>query len=241
MIEKIEGIVLDLRRHNDKSSVVTLYTRQRGRVAFIVSASGKSGIRNNALLRPLSVIESNVNFSNSKELNRLSSYSPTYLYEDLYYNPYKSAVAMFLADFLNRLLRNSSSESNLYDYIVDSARILDSAPARMTADFHIVFLVDMLYFAGIHPDLSGFAQGRWFDMRQGVFTDCVPPHPDRLGGKESEFVLNLMRIKYFNSKKFGFDREARNRILDMLVRYYSVHIPGMSSISTSLSVLRELF
>ncbi|MCH5214888.1 MAG: recombination protein O N-terminal domain-containing protein, partial [Muribaculaceae bacterium] len=51
MIERLEGIVTDLVKHNDTHNVVTLFTRTRGRMAFLVPVGkSKSGKMRNALL-----------------------------------------------------------------------------------------------------------------------------------------------------------------------------------------------
>ena len=76
-IEKIRGIVIDVIKHNDRHNVVTLFTRDRGRIAFLSPVgSGKSARMRNARLLPLSVIETDVNMRQNRELQLLGAVTP---------------------------------------------------------------------------------------------------------------------------------------------------------------------
>lgn len=241
MIERIEGIVVDIRRHNDRHDVAGIFTRSHGRVGFIIPARSKRNSRTAATIRHLARIEAIVDFRPNRELQNISDLSPEYIYTDIYFSPMKSAVAIFIADFLNRLLRDSAADISFYDYIADSLLVLDSAGTKTAADFHIVFLLSILPFAGIQPDLTDAGTGAFFDMRAGNFTKEKPLHNDFLTPDEASAIPALMRISYVNSRLFRLNRETRNRILDILIRYYSIHFPGISQISDSLDILRELF
>ncbi len=106
MTEKITGIVLDITRHSDRLSIVTLYTRSRGRLSFLSpTGSGKAARLRQARLQPLTVIEADINFKPVAELQRLGPFSLYEVRGDIYFDPVKRLIALFLAEFLNRLLR----------------------------------------------------------------------------------------------------------------------------------------
>ena len=62
MLEKIEGFVIDIVRHNDRHNVVSLYTRSRGRMAFLVPV-GKSrqGKARNAVITNMACLTADIN------------------------------------------------------------------------------------------------------------------------------------------------------------------------------------
>lgn len=169
MTEKISAIVLDITRHNDRMNVITLYSRSRGRLSFLSPiGSGKSRQMRQARLQPLAVIESDINFKATAELQRLGSFSFLTVWHDIYFNPVKQIMALFLSEFLNKLLRATMPDENLWDYIFNSLRLLDNTSEGIS-NFHIAFLSSLLPFVGIQPDNSGYRYGYCFDMQSGTF------------------------------------------------------------------------
>ena len=76
-------------------------------------------------------------------------------------------MAMFLAEVLSLVLRESVPDAGLYDYVAASARYLDSMPTADVANFHICFLLHLGRLLGIEPDVSTYAPGSVLDMRDG--------------------------------------------------------------------------
>lgn len=239
-LEKITGIVIDIVRHNDRSNVVSLYTRTRGRMSFVSpTGSCKSGRMKKARLMPLSVVESEISFHNNRELQTLGSVIPARIWRDIYFNPVKAAISIFLSEFLNRYLRDSSPDPNTFDFIIDSISFLDCIQEG-TANFHIWFLTSFLHFAGIMPDLSQLERGDVFDMRAGIPVAEIPNHRDYLSYAETAFLPILARMKPSNLRFYKFSGSERRGILNMLLRYYAIHFPGTANLR-SLDVLTELF
>lgn len=239
-LEKIRGIVVSTVKHNDRHNVVTLYTRERGRMAFI-SSVGKSskGRGRNARLLPLSVIDTEVNIKGNEDLYLLGAVAPAEIWHDLYFNPVKSAIALFLSEFLNRYLREMTQDTATWNFIINSLRALDSS-VKGLSNFHIWFLIRFLEIAGISPDLSELEDGDWFDMRAGMVVAEAPPHQDSLTPADTSRLAILCRISLKNLHKFRFSGNERRVILDRLLQYYAVHFPGLSSLK-SLDILSEVF
>ncbi|MDE7154739.1 MAG: recombination protein O N-terminal domain-containing protein, partial [Muribaculaceae bacterium] len=58
MLRPVKCIILRTVRYNDKSSIVTVYSRELGRMSFVSPAgASREATRRRALLMPLSVID----------------------------------------------------------------------------------------------------------------------------------------------------------------------------------------
>lgn len=239
MLEKIEGIVIDVRKHNDKTDIVTLFTRSRGRMAMLSPSArgGRSG--RGARLLPLSVVGASVNYHSGKELQRLGAVEPLRVWSSIYFNPVKSALAVFLSEFLNHFLRASLAEPDLWDYIVASIQDIDRAPGN-ASNLHIAFLLLLLPYAGIEPRLDDYTDGDWFDMREGRFSSDRPLHNDVVEPSEARHIPLLARITMANSRRLRMTQGERRRLLDMILRYYSIHYQGLGNLR-SLEVMHEIF
>lgn len=239
--EKIQALVLTTVPHSDTREVVSLLTRDHGRISAISAVgSGKSARMRAARLLPLSLIETDMTLRTSGGMPTLRQFGLITVWRRLYMHPVRSSLALFTAEFLGRLCREAAPDSYLWDFAVQATRLLDTAPVERLGNFHIALLISLLPFAGIQPDSGSWLPGRYFDMREGVFRDFPPPHPDRLDASEAEVMMRLLRINFYNSHLFRFTRAQRARVLELLLRYYAIHFPGTSSLK-SPEVLADVF
>lgn len=232
-------------KHNDRHNVTSVYTRERGRLALLTPAgTTKKSRQATARLLPLSVMETQVSLSPTRELHIPSAITPVRVWRTLYYNPMKSTVVMFLSEFLNRLLRDAPAEERLWDFIANSVAFFDSADdSGSIANFHISFLVGMTHMMGIHPDLSDYTEGMEFDMKAGK--TVLPFSLQSKGGiridaQRTAFLPTLTRINYVNAKLFRFSGHERSEVLDELLKYFGCHFPGTDNLK-SLEILKEIF
>ncbi len=240
MKEKLRGIVLGTVKHSDKNNIVTIYTAEYGRMAFISKCgSGTKRHSQNALLMPLSIIEINTSIHKNKDLQLLGQITPLAVYRDIYFNPIKNCIGIFIADFLNRVLRDTPPDSLMWKYIADSLLYFDFTKTGI-ANFHIAFIFSLSSFLGIQPDTTGWQEGSIFDMQAGRYTTLSPVHSNTICGEEAKMLLKLSRMNYANSHLFRFNQEIRNRIIDHILHYYELHIPGVAGMK-STEILRSLF
>lgn len=245
MIEKIEGFVTDIVRHNDRLNVVSLYTRSRGRMSFLVPVGkSKQGKARNAIITNMACLGADVNIRGGKELYHLSNPTPLRLWNGIYFHPVKSSLLLFMTDFLNRLLRHSPAEPMLWDCIYESLDILDRTPGERIANFHIAFLIRLLPFVGISPSLERTCEDYLFDMLSGSMVDPDLTEGSQrrrlLGHRESEFASKLERMTFDNMHRFRFSRSERKEVLDGILLYYSLHLPIPATLP-SLDILHEIF
>lgn len=269
MLTKLTGIVIDCIMHSDRHNVLTLYTRTHGRMVFLSPAgAGRMARRRNALLQPLSLIETEVNIRPNREMQNLGPFTPAEIWRDIYFHPVKSALSLFLSEFLNRYLRDSPPDTATWDFIHASISALDRLD-RGVANFHIWFLIRFLDYAGISPDLtdldpalpginpslnqgysgsnpslsqgySDMERGDWFDMRTGSAVAYRPMHRDFLTPEETRLLPLLSRITLTNLHCFRFNAAQRRLLLQRLLQYYAIHFPGLSTLR-SPAILTEVF
>lgn len=239
-IEKLTGIVLETLKYSDRYNIVTLFARGQGRVAMLVSAArGKTAHVRNAMLMPLSVISADVNFNPTRELQFLHRFTRDIAWKDLYFNPVKSAIGMFMAEFVSAYVRQSPPDPALWDYIVTSLRMLDDE-RESPANLHIAFLTGFLDYAGIRPDLTDRRTDVWFDMRGGTTSLTPPPHHDYVPPHLIPALHMLSRMTLRTARLFRFSAAQRREVLSLLLKYYSIHFPGMASLK-SPAILMEVF
>ena len=240
MIQKLSGIVLCTFKYNDKKNIVHVFTEQNGRMSFLIPAvrSRKSTV-NNVLFQPLSLVEFEAEIRLKSSLHPIKEAKLWYPFQTLPYDPYKSGIALFLAEFLFRALKEETENESLYAYLVHSIQWLDTCE-RSFANFHLVFLMRLSRFLGLFPYIEHYQEGDYFDMLNACFTHQQPLNGMFVQPQEAAHIHNLMRMRYDTMQLFAMNRMERNHCLDIIIAYYRLHLPDFPELK-SLPVLQELF
>lgn len=241
MLQKTVGIVLHVLKYNDTSHIVEMYTEVCGRASFLVSVprSRKATVKS-VLFQPLSLIEFEADFRPNATLYKIKEAKSYYPFSSLPYDPYKSSIALFLAEFLYRAIREQAENRPLFAYLVHSITWLDECGEGF-ANFHLVFLMRLSRFLGLYPNLEDYHEGDYFDMLNSCFVSLRPQlHSSYINPEESGRLIRLMRMNYETMHLFGFSRTERARCLTIINEYYRLHLPDFPLLK-SLSVLQELF
>lgn len=240
MIEKTRGIILHQIKYTDSGIVARLYTRKFGRQTFLIRGmrNRKAG-KHNILFQPMFILDLEMQYKASREMQVLKEFSVSYAPYDIHSNIKKSCVALFLSEVLTSVLKEESPFEDMFDYIEDAIIYFDSCKENY-ANFHIAFLAGLSSFLGFEPSLRTGSDDTYFDMKNGVFVP-VPPLQGHFATKEvSEILAGFFSASYDTSGSISLTGALRNEVLETLVKYYSLHLPGLKKIN-SLEVLKEVF
>ena len=72
------------------------------------------------------------------------------------------------------------------------------------------------------------------------FVHSRPYHQAYLEPHEAALIPLFMRMNYDSMRFFSMNREQRNRYIEVLNEYYSLHVPEFPELK-SLDVLKEIF
>lgn len=240
---KTSAIVLRSLKYGDKRVIVDMFTRQHGRLSYIVPlpTSARSKIKKQ-YFQPLTLLNIEGKLRPQSQLQHLDDASLLVPLPSLLTVPTKLALGLFVAEFLCHALRDEQQNEPLFDYIQGSIEWLDAA-SQSYANFHLVFLMRLSRFLGFYPNLSHFSNLKsqtFFDLRNATFCTEPPLHRDFLMPEEASRIKILMRMDFYTMHLYRLSRAERNRILEILLLYYRLHLPAIPELR-SLAVLHELF
>ena len=240
MLEKTKGIVLHQIKYTDSGIVAQIYTRKFGRQAYIIKGmrNKKTG-KHNILFQPLSVLDLEIYYKPSRDIQNLKEFSVSYAPYEVHSNIKKSSVAIFLGEFLASVLKEESPHADMFDYIEESIIYFDRSKDNY-ANFHIAFLAGLSSFLGFEPSRRNYSGDIFFDMENGVFVPVPPVHGNYATAGISDIIAEFLSASYDKARDISLTGIVRNEILETLVRYYSLHLPGLKRIK-SLEVLKEVF
>lgn len=237
---KSKAIVLNTLRYSDDSIIVHLLTPANGCVNMMVrvSRSKRAAVRH-TLFQPLAMLEVEWNDRPRAAFQRPTAVQVSLPFVSLPYDPYKSAIALFLAEFLYHAVRTEPDAQSVFPFVARSIEWLDACESGF-ANFHLVFLLRLTRFLGFMPNVEDYEEGAWFDLRGSCFVTTQPLHPDFLAPHDAALVPKLMRMRYGTMRVFRFSGMERSRLLEEINKYYSLHLPSFPELK-SLAVLKQLF
>uniref|UniRef100_A0AB33J264 DNA repair protein RecO n=1 Tax=Prevotella sp. GTC17254 TaxID=3236794 RepID=A0AB33J264_9BACT len=220
--------------------IVDVFAESQGRISLVctLSPSGRGKFKKQ-FFQPLTLLDIEYDDKAHGSLLSLQNVRVDIPYSSIPFSPYKSSVALFVAEFLLYATRGEQENTALYNYLRSSMSWLDLCPASF-ANFHLVFTMRLSRFIGFFPNLDDYVPGSCFDLRESRFLPTIPLHPDYLSAEETSRITLLMRMNYENMHLFAMSRSERNRCLYLILLYYRLHIPGFPELK-SLGVLETLF
>ena len=252
MLVKTEAIVLHSLKYGETRLVVDLLTREAGRLSCIVPLpKTPKGRLKKQYFQPMTQLEVEVDLRQRLQLQKLKDARLLSPYASIPFSPEKLALSLFIAEFLYYALRSEQRDEPLFAYVSGAMQWLDMAEDGY-ANFHLTFLMRMSRFLGFYPNLEewevrGGGEERestmpdmLFDLREGRFCTTAPLHRDFLQPDDARRIHILMRMDFPTMHLFRLNRTDRNRIVDVLLHYYRLHIPQFPELK-SLSVLQELW
>ena len=240
MITKTRGIVLRSDRFGESSLIVDVLTKSSGRVSFMVHIPKTSkGKIKKQYFQPMTLLDFEYDFRQRSNLQRIKDVRVSLPYSSIPIDPAKSCISLFLSEFIYYATRNEQENPTLFTYISTSLEWLDNAYEDFV-NFHLVFMMRLGKFLGFHPFLEDFTPGCFFDLRNGCFTLSMPLHTDFLNAADAGHLYNLMRMNFDTMKLFKLSHDDRNRITEIVLRYYKLHLPNMPELQ-SFDILREVF
>lgn len=240
MYQPLHCIALRTIKYNEKHSILSVYSLEMGRLSFLISAgNGREANRRRAMFMPLSIFECVASINPGRDLHTMRDPRVLVPLHGLHTHPVKGSIAIFIAEMLNGVLRESQGDDATFTFLIDAITRFDVIDNGV-ANYHLCFLYRLGRFIGIEPDVSTYVEGAVFDMQDGRFRMTPPLHHKYLGADESRVLTMLSRMKFDNMRYYRFNRNQRNYVLDKILEYYSIHYSSLSQMQ-SLDVLRALW
>ncbi len=240
MDQKVTCISLRAVRYGDSGAMLTLWSSELGFLSASVRlGAGREAQRRKALIMPPMAFEAVAHSKVGTEVVRLSDVRVLPGFASLSMSPMRVVVATFLAEVLSLLLRQSEHDPLLSAFLFDSWQALAEASGRRLANFHVVFLARLTRFLGIEPDVSTYHKGYCFNLREAVFAPSMPVSGPGLRPEEARLAALILTLDTDSALRLPLTRELRNRALDTLLDYFTLHHTPLTSLR-SLSILRDI-
>ena len=236
---KGRGIVLHTLKYGDSSMVAYLLTDIGGRSYMVQGVRSRSGRGSKlALFQPMFPVEFEGLESPRQQMDRFKEVRAGFVLQSLPFDVRKSTMALFMAEVLYRLVRESEPNEPLFDFVWGSAEALDAMDDGVS-NFHLWFLANLSRLLGYRPG-NDYTPGAWFDIREGLYTPVRPAHPGVMTQECAALLDTMLRCDVRRLGEVALNRERRSDFLSAMLSYFGYHLDAISAVQ-SVRILREVF
>ncbi len=240
MFEKSRAIVLYTIKYTDSSSIAHFYTEKFGRLSVMVRHSkSKKSVSKKSILQPLFLLNVNLQHKQNREVQQCKELVNTPVFQDIPFNIIKSSIALFLAEFLSKVLKEEETNPALFEFLSSSIQLFDQSSTGL-ANFHIVFLYELSKFLGFYPDNNFSATNCYFNLRDGYYSKFKESDELSLSKSLSEQLSLVSKAGFQLMDNIKLSRTERTALLKALMSYYRYHLPEIGKVK-SLEVLNQVF
>ena len=191
-----------------------------------------------ALFQPMFALEFEGLESPKMEMHRLGEVHAGIVLQSIPFDVKKSSIALFMAEVLYRLVKESEANAMLFDFVWGSVEALDTA-AEGVANFHLWFLSNLCRFLGFSPG-NEYMPDAWFDTAEGVYTAAAPPCEHAMSQENALIFRDMLECDVRYLGEIGLNRRQRVDFLAALLAYYGYHLDTIHSVQ-SVRILQEVF
>ena len=233
------GVVLGTLKYGEKGLIVQMLTSSHGRQSYMVQGVGSRGRGSKlALFQPMFALEFEGLTSTKMDMHRFGEVHAGLVLQSIPFDVKKSTIALFMAEVLHRLVKESEANEMLFDFVWGSVEALDAATEGV-ANFHLWFLSHLCRFLGFSPG-NEYMPEAWFNIAEGHFTRECPPREYRISQENALILRDMLECDVRYLAEVGLNRHQRVDFLSALMAYYSYHLDTINSVQ-SIRILQELF
>lgn len=237
---KAQGIVLHTVRYGDTSLIAYVLTDVAGRQTFLVQGAcgGKSKSNKAAMFQPMFPLEFEGISSRRSQMDRMKDIRLLEPLRSIPFDVRKSTIALFMAETLYKLVRESEADAMLFAFVREAVFALDRMEEGV-ANFHLWFLVQLSAFLGFYPG-NRYTAGDCFDIVEGAFVDRLPDHAIVMNRPNAALLAELMDCGVQRLADLQLARSQRADFLTSLMHYFGYHFDTVYKIQ-SIRILGEVF
>jgi DNA repair protein RecO len=243
-IIKTEAVVLRAMKYRESSKIVTLYTRDHGKISTIVKGARQVKSKYGSSLEPMSYVSVVFYDKVGRDLQLLTQSDVISTFRHLYEDLEKMSAGMTMIELLNIIAHEQEENIPLFTLLVDSLKTLNVAE-KNSNNIVYAFEIHLAEILGFHPTFSCcFSCGKstekilqehadvYFHLSKGgllcdgcssisgqkvLLSKTVLTVLDRIASCSVDDELTTIKI----------DTVSRNEIENFLWNYLRFHVSGM--------------
>jgi len=226
MLHHTRGIAIHAIKFSETSSVVKIYTELFGLQTYIVKGTRKQNAKiKPGLFQPLTLLDLVVYHKEKSSLQNLKEANFSHPYHSIPFDIRKSSIVLFINELVYKTIHEEEPHPELFSFLFNTCLLLDAADDNISL-FHLVFSLQLTRYFGCMPQLNYSGKTPYFNLREGIFQSGTPDHRDFLDPSMSRLFFQLLQTPEGSGSSIRLPGKTRDTLLEMILLYYRLHVPG---------------
>jgi len=246
MVQESLGVVLKSISYSESSLISRIYTPEFGKISVMSRGAKKAKCGKAGMLEPMNLIEFQMNFKESKELQILQEISIVQNLSTIRNDIQKLAIGLVMVEILDKTTHNLDPSQILYRLIEKSLLVLNNSSTN-NIKLYIFYLIQFSKYSGFNPvpthcnNCNNSLDIAFYQIQNG-FVNCTNCNSfDSLELEQNNFnyllELTSTHIDYLNGIDCSI--EQLHFFEKYLIQFMEFHLVGMRNIK-SLKFLKEV-
>lgn len=232
MLIKTRGIVFRTLKYGETSVITDIFTEEKGLCSFIGGGvrTAKARMPFN-LFQPMMVVDLVAYHREGAGPSRLKELRAAEVWTATPFDIRRGAVALFMAEVCRKSIQEAEEHGELFDFLLGNLRWLDASPHPI-ANLHLHFLLGLSGFLGFQPQDPEEDGELFFDLTDGTFSPMPANHAFLLEPDQARQMLEILAAPLELVHEIPLQRAQRKVLLNKLLQFYQLHLPGFKSVNT---------
>jgi DNA repair protein RecO (recombination protein O) len=242
MLHATKGIVFHTIKYSETSIIVKIYTELFGIQSYLFKGirSSKSKIKP-GLFQSMTLLDLVVYHKENQSLQSAREVHISHPFKTIPFDIRKSSILLFINELVYKVIREEEANPGLFGFLWESCFRLDETDDHVST-FHLEFAAILMHHLGIFPHDNYSGQYNIFNLREGMFQASIPDHPQYLAPLQSMMFHQLLEACRPDAMSEGAmqrfslfpDPASRSNLLETMLRYYQLHLPGFKGMQSHL-------
>jgi DNA repair protein RecO (recombination protein O) len=223
-------------RYGETSIIAGIFTESFGLQSYLINGvrvTSKKGSGKANLLQPGAILDMVVYNNELKNLQRIKEFKWAYLYENIFFNVFRNAVALFMVELLQRTIKQPEPNPDLFNFIEDAFIHLDESNDSTAANFALYFALNLSGFYGFRIEDKYSGNRDILDLIEGKFVKEKPNHVYFLENEYSRMISDLLKVMQPSElSHIRLNQESRRILLHSFEMFYALHIQDFGKMKT---------
>lgn len=239
MIVKTDAVVLQTRRFRESSKIVTLYTREFGKISVIARGAIQAKSKFGSVLQPMSLISVVFYRKEGRDLQNLSSAEPIARFTHLMESLERLSAGFSIVELVNAVMHDEDRNEQMFETLVQALEALNRPGGNENSVVAWFMLrLSMLLGYAVKTDECGICQEPVETIRSSVpysLTIGAPlcaEHRESIAYRAlslSAFTLmrDLVRVDAETAARMEENLPAASELQDAMTSFIRFHVDGL--------------
>lgn len=230
MITHTEAIIFKSVDYQESSKIVTMFTREHGKIALIVHGVKKPKSKFSGLIEIGNILDVVYYYKASRSVQILSEASYALKNKNLRSDFEKMATMTSALELISQLLHENEVNKPLFDFTKNMLSWLDGADVHPPKIFpYLQIRLAALTGIGLQLDSANpDGQTNYLNLESGLITtESISSHSYKLTQNQFQYVKTALQARSSTLFEMPFETGELKALIENLDRYLKYHVEGL--------------